>query len=482
VRLETQLKKNEKADFPLSELYSKNTDSMTNVFRSTRVVTPKGVAPATVVVEQERIAGIGEWGEVPGEAILHDLGDLALLPGLVDSHVHINEPGRTEWEGFATATRAAAAGGVTTLVDMPLNCMPEITSARALEEKRAAAQGQAWVDWAAWGGVVRGNAEDLKPLVEAGVAGFKCFLIHSGIDGFQWVGESDLRLALQRLRGTGLPLLAHAEAPGPVQAATEAANRDVSDWRRYSTYLASRPDEAETEAIALLIRLAEEFQSPVHIVHLASAKALGLLADARSSSVPITVETCSHYLWFAADDIPDGATEYKCAPPIRSAANREQLWNALENGLIDMVTTDHSPCIPAMKRREEGRWNEAWGGIASLGLTLPVLWTGMSQRGLDVARGLPRIAEWLAAAPARLAGMSAEKGSLRVGADADLVVFDSEAAWTVRDNDLHFRHKLSPYMGATLKGRIVETWLRGQRIYDGQSLEGAPRGREWVRR
>ena len=455
---------------------------MIRVFRSTRVVTPSGVAPASVLVEGERIAAVGGWDQGAGATGVHDLGDLVLLPGLVDSHVHINEPGRTEWEGFATATRAAAAGGVTTLVDMPLNCMPETTSVSALQQKRGVAPGQAWVDWAAWGGVVRGNAENLKPMVEAGVAGFKCFLIHSGIDGFQWVDESDLRLALRRLQGTGLPLLAHAEAPGPVHAATEAVNGAGSDWRKYATYLSSRPDEAEIEAIALLIRLAEEFQTPVHVVHLASAKALDLLADARRRGVPISVETCTHYLWFAAEEIPDGATEYKCAPPIRDAANRELLWRALEDGLIDMVTTDHSPCIPAIKRREDGRWNEAWGGIASVGLALPVLWTGMRQRRLDGARGLTRIAEWLSAAPARLAGMSAVKGAIQQGADADLVVFDPEAEWTVTEDDLHFRHKLSPYLGARLQGRIVETWMRGQRVYGRNGFEGAPRGKEWVRR
>jgi allantoinase len=455
---------------------------MTHAFRSTRVVLPSGVAPATLIVERERITAIGEWRDVPSEAIVHDLGNLVLLPGLVDTHVHINEPGRTEWEGFATATQAAAAGGVTTLVDMPLNCVPEITSVEALQTKRAAAAGRAWVDWAAWGGVVRGNAGNLRAMIDAGVPGFKCFLIDSGVDGFQWVCEADLPAAMQQLHGTGRPLLAHAEVPGPVQAATEAMDRAGSDWRKYATYLASRPDESEIEAIALLIRLAEEFHTPVHIVHLSSARALPLLADARRRGVPVTVETCTHYLWFVAEEIRDGATEHKCAPPIRSAENRERLWGALKDGLIDMVVTDHSPCIPAMKRHEDGRWNLAWGGIASLGLTLPVLWTGMLDRGLDGDVGLTRAAEWLAVAPARLAGMSAQKGALRVGADADLAVFDPEAEWTVSADDLNFRHKISPYLGAGLRGRVMETWLRGDRVYGGGAFEGTPRGREWVRR
>ncbi|HEV2214232.1 MAG TPA: allantoinase AllB, partial [Terracidiphilus sp.] len=311
-------------------------------FRSGRVVTAKGVGPAALVVEGERIAGVTRWDDVPRDATLHDFGDRMLQPGLVDTHVHINEPGRTEWEGFWTATRAAAAGGVTTLVDMPLNCIPETTNPVALEAKRAAAAGKAWVDWAAWGGVVRGSFRSLAPLAAAGVRGFKCFLVDSGVEGFAWVDEAELRLAMAELRGTGLPLLAHAEVAGPVDTATARLKGAGADWRQYAAYLASRPDEAETEAIALLIRLAEEFGVPVHIVHLATEKALAMLADARGRGVPVTAETCAHYLWFAAEDIPDGATQYKCAPPIRRAANREALWKALEEGAIDMVTTDHS--------------------------------------------------------------------------------------------------------------------------------------------
>jgi allantoinase len=453
---------------------------MAKAIRSTRVLTPDGIAPAAVIVDRERITAVSGWNKVPADAELFDFGNQVLLPGLVDSHVHINDPGR-DWEGFQTATRAAAAGGVTMLVDMPLNCVPETIDVPALEAKRAAAQGQAWVDWAAWGGVVRGNAESLPSLVRAGVPGFKCFLIHSGIDGFAWVDETDLRAALEKLRGTGLPLLAHAEVAGPVDAATESLNKSGADWRKYSTYLRSRPDAAEIEAIASLIGLAEEFETPIHIVHLSSAKALPLLRDARQRGVPVTVETCAHYLWFDAAEILDGATQYKCAPPIRDAANREALWSALDEGLIEMVITDHSPCPPEMKRRgpndEIARWDQAWGGIASLGLALPVLWTGMKQRGI----GLERIGEWVAAAPARLAGMSGRKGVIAVGADADLAVFDPEARWTVGPSDLYFRHKLSPYLGAELHGRILETWLRGAPVFRTGAHVGEARGREQVR-
>jgi len=365
---------------------------------------------------------------------------------------------------------------------MPLNCVPETTDVAALEAKRAAAQDKAWVDWAAWSGVVRGNAEALPALAAAGVPGFKCFLIHSGIDGFAWVDEADLRLALARLRGTGLPLLAHAEVAGPVNAATEKLNAAGADWRRYSTYLASRPDEAEVEAIAVLIRLAEEFETPIHIVHLASAQALPLVAEARRRGLLVTVETCVQYLWFAAEAIPDGATEFKCAPPIRGKANREALWAALEEGSIDMVTTDHSPCPPAMKRREEGRWDLAWGGIASLGLALPVVATALLRRGMGLGEAMKRVGAWMGASPARLAGLTGRKGALAAGADADFVVFDPDAAWTVAAADLRFRHKLSPYLGAELRGRVRETWLRGEQVFGGEGFERQPRGRELVRR
>ncbi len=445
---------------------------MAKALRSTRVLTPAGLAPATLIVEQERISAVLGWGDVPRGAEFLDFGDLVMLPGLVDSHVHVNEPGRTEWEGFQTATQAAASGGVTTLADMPLNCVPETIDVPALDAKRKAAQGQAWVDWAAWGGVVRGNAEWLRPLADAGVAGFKCFLVHSGIDGFAWVDEADLRAALDKLGGSGLPLLAHAEVSHPIDDATKKLHTEGADWRKYSTYLASRPDSAEVDAIALLIRLAEEFSTHIHIVHLSSARALPMLAGARERGVPITVETCVQYLWFAAEEIPDGATELKCAPPIRNRANREALWNALDEGLIDMVTTDHSPCPPEMKHREEGRWDRAWGGISSLGLALPVLWTAMHRRGVK----LERLGEWMAAEPARLAGVAGRKGTLAPGADADFSVFDPDAAWTVTPADLHFRHKLSPYLGAELRGRVVETWLRGEPVFRAGKFLGEARG------
>jgi len=458
---------------------------MAKAFRSTRVVTTDGMVPATLLVEGECITAVIPWEDAPTNAALIDFGDLIVLPGLVDSHVHINDPGRADWEGFSTATLAAASGGVTTLIDMPLNCVPETTDVGALQAKRAAAKGHTLVDWATWGGVVRGNSESLAALIREGIPGFKCFLIYSGIDGFAWVDEADLRLALAKLQGTGLPLLVHAELAEPVNDATQGLNADHADWRKYSVYLASRPDAAEVDAIALLILLAREFQTPIHVVHLSSAAALPILADARAQGVPITVETCVQYLHFAAETIPDGATEYKCAPPIRDAANREMLWDALEDGLVDMVTTDHSPCPPAMKRREEGRWDLAWGGIASLGLALPIMWTALQQRGKTVAQAAASISAWMAANPARLAGLTGRKGSLIPGADADFAVLDPDAVWTVASEHLLFRNKLSPYLGTQLRGRVHETWLRGEPAFIGKENRGnsigPPRGKELVR-
>ncbi len=391
----------------------------------------------------------------------------------------LTSPAGRSGKDFRQQRKPRPRAGVTTLVDMPLNCIPETVDVLALEEKRKAALGKSWVDWAAWGGVVSGNTDAIEPLARAGVPGFKCFLIHSGIDGFAWVDETELRLALAKLRGTGLPLLAHAEVAGPVDVATKRLNETGADWQKYSTYLASRPDAAEVDAIALLIRLAEEFQTPIHIVHLSSAKALPLLAAARDRGAPVTVETCAHYLWFAGEDIPDGATEFKCAPPIREARNRELLWNALEEGLIDMVATDHSPCLPSMKHSNdpsgEGRWDQAWGGIASLGLALPVIWTALHQRGLK----LERVGEWMATAPARLAGFAGRKGTIAPGGDADFAIFDPDAQWTVTPADLHSRHKLSPYLGAKLRGRVRETWLRGEPVFRAGQFAETARGREF---
>jgi len=444
---------------------------------SRRVVTPEGVRPAGIVVDGERIQAVRLHGEAAARAEsrleMHDFGDAAILPGLVDSHVHINDPGRAEWEGFNTATRAAAAGGYTLLVDMPLNCLPATTTVAALQAKRQAAQGDCWVDWAAWGGVVRDNQGHIETLGAAGVRGFKCFLIDPGIDGFSRVTEQDLRAALPHLVRTGLPLLVHAELPGPVDTAMERLTR--ADWRCYATYLQSRPDEAELSAIRLLLSLCREFDFRLHLVHLSTSQALPDLEAARLEGLRLSVETCPHYMHFTAEDIANGATLCKCAPPIRSRENRERLWHGLREGVIDLVATDHSPCPPAMKRIEEGSFRTAWGGISSLSLALPVMWTEASRRGFT----LMDIVRWMADGPARLAGCDKRKGRIAPGCDADLVVFDPEAEFVVTPERLHYRHPLSPYMGEVLRGVVKATYVRGRPVFEEGELPGQPIGREW---
>jgi allantoinase len=460
---------------------------MVHALRSRRVVTPHGEIDAAVVIDGELIAAIKPTHALDASIPVEDLGSLALLPGLVDAHTHINEPGRAEWEGFATATRAAAAGGFTTVVDMPLNCLPETTNVRALELKREAARSQCMVDYALWGGCVDGNQHELEPLALAGVAGFKSFLIYPGCDGFTAIDRANLELAAPILARTGLPLLVHAELAPGIDEAVALLNTSGANWRHYATYLTSRPDQAELEAIELLIALCRRHRFRLHIVHLATAKALPMIRAAKNEGLSITVETCPHYLHCCAEEISDGATLFKCAPPIRGSANRELLWAALADGTIDLIATDHSPCPPHMKRVEPiepgmecGRFDEAWGGIASLSTALSVLWTECHRRKLS----LPQLAQWTAATPAKLAGLSAFVGSIEPGKHANLVVFDPDAEFVVTPDCLHYRHKISPYMGERLRGVVHSTWLRGQRVFDQRSgqpqFTAPPHGREYA--
>jgi len=448
------------------------------VVRSRRAVLPGGEREAAVVVRDGRIAAVLPRTAAVEAAEVVECGDAWLLPGFVDTHVHVNEPGRTEWEGFASATRAAAAGGVTTIVDMPLNSTPATTTAVALAAKRAAATGACRVDVGFWGGVVPGNVAELDGLAALGVLGFKCFLVPSGVPDFLPVGEDDLRSAMPILARLGQPLLAHAEHPDPIAAV--AASGPSGDPRRHATWLASRPAAAEVEAIRLLLRLCADTGCAVHIVHLSAAEALPDLRAARERGLPVTVETCPHYLTFDAEGIPDGATEFKCAPPLRGRANRERLWDALREGVIDLVASDHSPSLPALKRREEGDFMAAWGGIASLQLGPSVVWTGAHERGLTVAD----LARWMSTRPAELAGLAHRKGRIVEGADADLVVWEADAEWLTRGERLQHRHPLTPYEGMALRGAVRSTFLRGMRVYDrnlergdGGSFPGGPAGR-----
>jgi allantoinase len=440
---------------------------------SRRVATPQGIRPGAVLVDGERIRDVVAVESIPTEFAREDVGNTAILPGLVDSHVHINEPGRTGWEGFRTATRAAAAGGYTMLVDMPLNCVPATTDVAALEAKRRAAQGKCHVDWAAWGGVVHDNQREIEPLAQAGVLGFKCFLVPPGIEEFTMVSEQELRAALPHVARTGLPLLVHAELPGPVNAATERLGD--ADWNRYTTYLQSRPDEAELEAIQLMLSLCREYGFRLHIVHLATGQALTMLQKAKAEGLAVSVETCPHYLHLEAENIANGATECKCAPPIRDRVNREQLWQGLKDRVIDLVVTDHSPCPPAMKKQGEGDFCSAWGGIASLSMALPVMWNEARERGFS----LTDIARWMAEAPAQLTGCGARKGRIAAGYDADFVVFDPEAEFTVTEDRLHHRHAVSPYMGEKLRGLVKRTYLRGQLVFQDGEFVGEAAGREF---
>jgi allantoinase len=432
------------------------------VLRSRRVVRPEGVGPADVHVRGGVITAVGAPGPVPEGSRLVDHGELVLMPGVVDTHVHINEPGRAEWEGFLTATRAAAAGGVTTLVDMPLNSIPPTTTLAGLEAKLAAAEGKLHVDVGFWGGVLPDNTADLEPLYEAGVFGFKCFLLPSGVDEFPWVGRAELERAMPVLARLGAKLLVHAELEGPIEAATRRLEADGADPRRYRTFLESRPPSAEEEAIRLMIELARRHGSRVHIVHLASAGALPALRAARAEGLPLTAETCLHYLHFAAEQVPDGATEYKCCPPIRDEANREALWQAVAAGDVDFVISDHSPCTPDLKCQGSGDFHRAWGGISSVQFDLSVLWTEARRRGF----GLPELARWICLGPARFAGLEHLKGSIAPGRDADLVAWDPDADFEVRPGLIRHRHPLTPYRGERLLGLVETTYLRGRPVYE----------------
>lgn len=436
------------------------TTSPSRVLRSRRVVTPAGEIAADVVIVGARITDVAPYGSASGPQV-EDLGELALLPGLVDTHVHVNEPGRTAWEGFASATRAAAAGGVTTLIDMPLNSIPPTTTVRALHAKQDAARGRVHVDVGFWGGAVPGNLNDLEPLYRAGVFGFKSFLSPSGVDEFPHLSREQLDEALAELARIDALAIIHAEAPEVLDAAPQRTGP------AYADFLASRPDAAEAVAVTGLLDAARDTGARVHVLHVSSADVLPLLAKARADGVRASAETCPHYLTLAAEQVPVGDTAFKCCPPIRSESNRDLLWQALGNGEFVAVVSDHSPCTADLKRLEEGDFALAWGGIASLQLGLPAIWTEARRRGHTLAD----VVGWMATGPARFAGLR-RKGVIAPGRDADLVAFDPDAAFVVDPVALHHRNPVTPYAGRELHGVVRTTWLRGEPV----DLDGAPRG------
>lgn len=419
------------------------------------IMTPDGLKRAVVLIKDGRIAGIE--GSLPGEAevMVVDIQDQVLMPGITDPHVHINEPGRTAWEGFETATLAAIAGGITTLVDMPLNASPVTTNVAAFEAKLTAAGKGLHANCGYWGGVVPGNENEIEGLIDKGVLGFKAFLTHSGIDEFPNVSEADLDKAMPLIAGSGLPLLVHCELAG---LGTPVTGHN----RSYRRYLESRPPQWECDAIALMVRLCEKHRCPVHIVHLSAANAITQILQAKEKGLPLTAETAQHYLYFNAESIPDGQTQFKCAPPIREEANNNLLWDALQQGVIDFVATDHSPAPPGLKQLQSGDLTGAWGGIASLQLALPVLWTAARKRGIS----LTAINKWLCEAPPLLPGLHHRKGKIAPGYDADLVVWDPEASFTVTTETLHHRHKITPYLQENLYGVVTATYLAGRKVYD----------------
>jgi allantoinase len=426
--------------------------------KSTNIITTVGIVNGMILIENGVIINVSPYSASDLKAIKHpiaDVGDSVVMAGIIDPHVHINEPGRTDWEGFNTATKAAITGGLTTLVDMPLNSAPVTTSVAAFKTKLAAAKGKLHTNVGFWGGVIPGNSDEIEPLIKMGVLGFKAFLTHSGIDDFPNATEDDLRKAMPIIASYDLPLLVHCEL-------TDDFKVENQDPLSYRDYLASRPKYWEDSAVDLMIRLCEEYDCRVHIVHLSSANPIDAIADAKQKRLPVTVETGQHYLYFSAEDIKDGQTQFKCAPPIREKANNDLLWDALKQGIIDFVATDHSPAPPDLKQMQTGDFTKAWGGIASLQFALPVLWTAAKKHDCD----LHDIARWLCENPSKLIGKETSKGKIEPGYDADLVIWNPEASFVLTEDMIQHKHKVTPYLGQTLYGVVEQTYIAGTKVFD----------------
>ena len=432
---------------------------------SHRVLTPKGERPAAILIQEEKIMDVVSISEIPSDCPVEDMKNDVVMPGLVDTHVHINEPGRTDWEGFETATKAAAAGGITTLVDMPLNCIPVTTTVDALNEKIAATKNQLWVDCGFYGGLIPDNLQDIESLADAGVLGFKAFLSHSGIDEFPNINEKHLRETLPIFANKGIPILVHAELEnGAIQS---------EDHSTYKSFQDSRPKSWENNAVKLLIQLSKEFDARIHIVHLSSADILAEIAQTRNDGYPISVETCPHYLHFSSEHISDGDTRFKCAPPIWESDNKEKLWSGLENGLINFITSDHSPCTAELKNLEVGDFEKAWGGISSIQFTLPVIWTECKTRGYS----MDQLINWMSKQPAKFIGKDQQKGQISPGFDADLVCWNPDEKYIIQKEAIHHKNKLTPYEGESLYGVVNATFLRGQKVYEKGEFLGNPTGK-----
>ena len=439
--------------------------SPTLALTSQRVMTSRGERPGAILICGEKILDVVSIQEIPSDCPVEDIGNDVIMPGLVDTHVHINEPGRTDWEGFETATKAAASGGITTLVDMPLNSIPVTTTVDALKQKFLVTQDQLWVDCGFYGGLIPGNLHDLESLADAGVLGFKAFLSHSGIDEFPNITEEHLREALPVFTKKGVPVLVHAELENDVIAS--------EDHSTYKSFQDSRPKSWENNAVKLLIQLCQEYGAQIHIVHLSSSDVLTEIAQTQNDGFPISVETCPHYLHFSSEHISDGDTRFKCAPPIWESDNKEKLWSGLENGIINFITSDHSPCTAELKNLDAGNFEKAWGGISSIQFTLPVIWTECKQRGYS----LDQLINWMSTQPAKFIGKDHQKGQISSGYDADLVCWNPDKIYTITKDAIHHKNKLTPYEGESLYGLVYKTFLRGQKIYDNGEFLDNPTGK-----